>query len=160
MIQVRLLAGTLLVLSLGLLGCSAGGNPNANARVSGGLSYKGQPIKGGAIRFHTPEGVAYDGLISSDGTYSATDVPAGELVVTVETESISPERKAPKGAEAERRMRMMKSSMQPPPGRGGPVADPSVNYIKIPKKYSNPKTSPLTVTLTPGRQVHNFDLSD
>ena len=108
------------------------------------------------MRFHTKEGVAYDAQISNDGTYSATDIPEGELVITVETESISPAKKAPRGAEAAKRAKA--NLVQPPPAGMAPAADLSSYYVKIPSEYANPNTSPLSVTVKSGRQVHNVEL--
>lgn len=152
MTRAHSLCGLFLLLTIGLLGCS--GNSHAPARVSGSVSYKGQPIKAGKMQFHTPDGVAYDAQISSDGTYTATDVPVGELVITVETESLKP--KAGKGKDAEKRAGMVQ---KPPPGVASAPA-PADYYIKIPEKYSNAKTSPLTLNVSRGRQVHNVDLTD
>ena len=50
---------------------------------------------------------------------------------------------------------MMQGRQQPPSEAAVVHEQP---YLKIPEKYSNPKTSPLTVTLKSGRQVHNIDL--
>jgi hypothetical protein len=137
-----------------LIGCS---KPSpAPAKISGSLTYKGQPIKAGAMSFHTPDGVAYPAQISEDGTYSATDLPEGELVVTVSTEHLNPARKAGGTAskDTDRRMKMMQSRTQE-----GPPAENKVEpYVKLPEKYSNPKTSPLTVTLKSGRQVQDINL--
>jgi hypothetical protein len=154
--RIRFFAGAVLASSLALLGCSKG-NVNAPARVSGKLTYKNQPIRAGAMKLYTPDGVSYAAQIDPDGTYAATDVPTGELIVTVETEFLNPGKKGPKGGEAARRMKAAQSQMQQPAGL---VEKPSEHYIKIPSKYANPKTSPLTVTLTSGRQVHDFDLTD
>src|SRR3982751_4233439 len=89
----RLLSAAVLVGSLTLLGCGGGGGGNSNsARISGALTYKGKPIKGGAMTFHGPQGIAYAAQISPDGTYSATDIGVGEMVVTVDTEEINPEK--------------------------------------------------------------------
>jgi hypothetical protein len=33
-------------------------------------------------------------------------------------------------------------------------------YLKIPAKYANTRTSPLTMTIVAGRQVKEFDLTD
>jgi hypothetical protein len=149
----RLLFGSFLIVSLAL-GCAP--NSQAPAKLSGSVSYKGQPIKAGTMRFHTAEGVGYDAQISPDGTYTATDIPEGDLVITVETESINPNRKGGTGKDAEKRA----NTTQPPPaGMSGP-ADPSVYYIKVPAKYANPKTSPLSVPVKAGRQVHNVELTD
>ena len=48
----------------------------------------------------------------------------------------------------------------PAGGNSAPVQNPSDFYIKIPAKYSNSKTSPMTVTIKDGRQVLNIDLTD
>jgi len=150
----RLLSLAILILAIVLLGCSK--NPQAPAKISGSLAYKGQPIKAGTMQFHTPQGVAYSAQISTDGTYSATDLPEGELIITVETEHLNPAKKPPVATskDAEKRKKMMQSREQPQ----GSAVVPEEPYIKIPEKYSNPKTSPLTVTLKSGRQVHNVDL--
>lgn len=108
------------------------------------------------MAFHTPEGTAYTAQIGEDGTYSATDLPEGELVVTVDTEFLNPARKsgAGTGKDAERRMKMMQGRMQEAPAG----SEKPLPYLKIDGKYGNPKTSPVTVTLKSGRQVHNIEL--
>jgi hypothetical protein len=144
-----------LLFAVALLGCG-GKNSVAPAKVSGSLTYKGQPITAGTMAFHTPEGVAYAAQISADGTYSAEDLPEGDLVVTVSTEHLNPAKKsaAGTGKDSEKRTKMMQSREQPK----GEAVVPKEPYLKIPEKYSNPKTSTLTVTLKSGRQVHNVDL--
>jgi hypothetical protein len=156
MTRVRLLVCLSFILPIWLLGCSK--NSQAPARLSGSVTYKGQPLKAGTMQLHAPDGVAYNAQIGEDGTYIATDIPEGELVITVETESFNPTKKAAGGKDAEKRL---KAQQPPPPGRGsggGTPADLSEHYVKIPEKYSNPKTSPLTVTVKSGRQVHNVAL--
>jgi hypothetical protein len=130
-------------------------NSLAPARVSGSVSYKGQPIKAGAIAFHSPDGIAYPAQLASDGTYTATDLPTGDLVITVETESVNKSAQ-PQGGDAKRRQGMQQQ--QPPDGGAAP--NKAEVYTKIPSKYANPKTSPLTVTLAAGRKVHNIELTD
>ncbi len=160
----------LCTLGLALLlaaGCSSG-NALAPAKVSGRISYAGKPLKAGSLRFFTAAGTPYDGQISPDGTYSAVDLPVGEAIIVVETESINPKRDpmagARKTADSERRMKSMAMNQQRAPG-GDAGAAPATstaaeNYVKIPEKYNNPKTSPLTITLEKGRQVHNIELTD
>jgi hypothetical protein len=155
MIRARLIFGALVILAVAVLGCSK--NSIAPAKVSGSVSYKGQPIKGGTMQFHGPDGVAYNALLSSDGTYTATDIPEGELVVTIETESANPAKKtAAQGPDAAKRM---SGGQKAPEGRGsGP--DPVQFYTKIPAKFANAKTSPITVTVKSGRQVKDIELTD
>jgi len=141
-----------------LIGCSK--NSGAPARISGKITYNGQPIKAGDLKFHAADGGAYGGLISNDGTYAATDLPEGEMIVTVETEAYNPQAKggAKPGKDEEKRMKMA-GSREPPPGMGGSPKTENA-YIKIPSKYSNPKTSPISIKLTSGRQVKDIELTD
>lgn len=152
----RLLCLGLLVLGVSVVGCSK--NPSAPAKISGAITYKGQPIKAGSMKFHTPEGTSYPATISPDGTYSATDIPTGEMVVTIETEAFNPDKKMAQNPEAQRRAKMASRTMQQPAGGGEPP--PTVHYVKIPSKYANAKTSPVTITITSGRNVKDIDLTD
>jgi hypothetical protein len=163
----RLLLLALFAILLPIAGCSSG-NPMAPAKVSGRISYGGKPLKAGNLRFHTPSGVPYDGQISPDGTYTAIDLPIGEAIITIETESINPSRNPMAGArqtaDSDRRMKSMSTNQQRAPGgdtNAPPAAsDATANYMKIPDKYNNPRTSPLTITLDKGRQVYNIELTD
>ena len=151
MTRTRLLPLALLLPAAAFLGCS--GDKQAPAKVSGNITYDGKPLKAGTLQFHTKEGVAYDGRISLDGTYSASDLPEGEMVVTVITEHLNPARKGPPPSkDYDRRM---KAQQQP---EGPAAAPPEEPYTKIPDKYSKPNTSPLSVKLKGGRQVQDLEL--
>jgi len=43
---------------------------------------------------------------------------------------------------------------------GAPVRQSPAQYVKIPAKYADPKTSPLQVTLEKGKQSMDFNLTD
>jgi hypothetical protein len=149
--RTRLLSLAILLPTVAFLGCS--GNTQAPAKISGNITIDGKPIKAGTLQFHTKEGVAYDGKIMADGTYSASDLPEGEMVVTVITEHLNPARKGPPPSkDRERRM----SHMQQPEGPAAAQAEEP--YIKVPDKYSKPNTSPLSVKLKGGRQVQDLEL--
>jgi len=170
MTRSRFLSGMTLICTFVLvgLGCGPSVNPGVSGRVSGALTYKGQPIKAAVMNFHSPQGIAYAALVASDGTYAAEDIGIGEMIVTVETESLKKNQAAVSSTSKDfaARMAMNQSSMRRNEGGGGgansaaPPPPPVDLYIKIPAKYSNPKTSPLTVTLKAGRQVQNIDLTD
>ena len=51
--------------------------------VSGTISYKGQPLQSGILKFVGPEGAYSAASIQSDGTYIITDVVPGEVKVGV-----------------------------------------------------------------------------
>jgi len=166
MTRNRFISAVLLVSCVTLLGCGGGTGSGNAARVSGTLSYNGQPIKGGVMAFHSSDGVVYPAMLSPDGTYSANDIGTGEMVVTVDTESLNPTRNAanaPKGQIAEARMAASVAYNKRgdgPAGGNQPTAQSAGSYTKIPAKYANAKTSTYTVTLKPGRQVVNIDLTD
>jgi hypothetical protein len=161
MIKVRLLP----VVCLGaafVLGCSSG-NTNAPARVSGTVKYNGQLVKAGRLTFHTPEGANYGAQLNTDGTYTATDLPVGDMVVTFETEHLNKDRKpeAASGKEAkqmDRRMKQMSSGGRQAPSDAGVEA--STLYVPVPKKYADKTTSPLKVTLTRGSNSFDVVLTD
>ncbi len=170
--DIRVLASVILGIVLTTLGFGCGGaNPNAPASVSGSIKYKGKPVTGGTVQYVTKEGTAYSAPIDGDGTYSISDIPVGELVVTVETESVNPDKKlaggSGKDAAKYKNMAAGQESQKPPSDRGGGNAGPAVEgtasgdktkYVKIPESYSKAKTSPLTKTVKQGRQVIDVEL--
>jgi len=141
-----------LCLALALVfGCSKR-NPNAPASVNGKVTYKGAAVPAGTVTFNSKAG-KYNAALATDGTYSSSDLPIGEMVVTVETESVQGGKKGT-GAMAGKMSKMM-----------GPVPDyaktmPKGEYVKIPAKYSDPKTSPLKADLKDGKNEINFELTD
>lgn len=153
MTRTRIIPLAFLLPAFAFLGCS--GDKFAPAKVSGNITYNGKPIKAGTLQFHTKEGVAYDGRISLDGTYSATDLPEGELDVTLVTEHLNPARKGPpQSKERDRRSKMMQ---QP---EGVAAAPPEEPYTKVPDAFSKPNTTPLSIKLKGGRQVINLEFVD
>jgi hypothetical protein len=172
----------LFILLFGLvLGC--GSSKAAPAQVSGKVSYNGQPVPGGTVVFYSSAGV-YSAAINTDGTYTAADLPEGEMVVTVDTESLNPDRKTaaytPSAikARAEAGSKSKYSGSSVPAAKSAPAAsgakdqkpntspvpeganvDP-VTYVKIPRNYADKTKSPLKVVLKSGSQEQNLELKD
>ena len=141
------------------VGCSKG--KSTPASVSGKVTLKDQPVTGGTVTFHfendgTLAGT-YRAEIGTDGTYGLTSLPAGEAKVSIETESINTAGRPKPEEYGKRRGRVMKSSPAP---SGVEVGKAQTKYMPIPRKYADPKTSGLTVTLTKGKQEKNFPLAD
>lgn len=133
-------------------GCSSKGNPNAPAKVSGEVTYKGQKLPSGSVTFHPTKGAPIRAPIGADGGYSATDLPAEDMQVTIETDSAKPPVDPTKqGYGGGRQMRMS-------PGPKDKSAAPQATYVKIPDKYGNKNRSGLTAKLVPGHNTVNFDL--
>jgi hypothetical protein len=141
-------------------GCSTSPTP---AKVSGRVTYKGEMVPAGSVTFHIPEGGIYTYSLR-DGTFSGTDLPAGEMVVTVETESANPEGRPKEeykggkdkasGDPSDYMKKMQEMGRMPT----GPTNDGP--YVKIPPKYADKDTSPLKVNLTVGKNEFTFDLQD
>jgi hypothetical protein len=145
-------------------GCRHARTPS---QVFGKVIYKGQLVTKGNIGFHRQgdnQGV-YSFPIKSDGTYSGTDLPAEELIVTIETESAnpktSPQLYGPRGGKGKKEggpgeyQQKMKERGAVPEASGD-----TGQYVRIPKKYADKKTSPLKRTLTAGKNELDFDLED
>jgi len=165
MLKFRLGLCAALSLSLGLLaGCGGARNPNAPAKISGLVKYQGKPVPGGNIVFHTKDNQGmYRCSLGADGTYQIADVPTGNLVVTVETESLNPSKKkgpAYPGGGAAKGSKLDAEYMAGMKKGGAPVnATPAV-YQRIPEKYAKAETSPLTVSVEAGSQTHDITLTD
>jgi hypothetical protein len=117
-----LVCGGLLVVLATAIGC--GRKPvklEANrGRVTGVVTFDGQPLRGGTITFVSKKdaGMAAKVLLKDDGSFLMKAAPLGEVLVTVETESAK-------------------------------IGNPD-GYVKIPKKYTNVKTSGLKATIEKG----------
>jgi hypothetical protein len=139
-------------------GCRSSQTP---AKVSGRVTYKSESLKGGEIAFHSDQGT-YRTSINQDGTYEISDLPAGAQTVTVETESLNPDKKAkiPGGARGAASMNERLAAERKggfgPPSREEQLA----RYTKIPAKYAKVDTSDLKITLEKGKQTQNFELKD
>lgn len=169
-LQARLGGAFLLLAGLAVLGCKQE-NPNAPARVTGRVLYKGNPVTGGMLAFHPTGGGIISIPIGADGSYSAFDIPDGDMVVTVETESINPDKKTPDykgasggaaamyGGKAAGGGGMVAKGQQNSPAPEGAIVS-SGTYMKVPAKYADPATSGLTVTLKKGEQKHDVTLTD
>ncbi|MBY0229878.1 MAG: hypothetical protein K2W96_11405, partial [Gemmataceae bacterium] len=81
----------LLAFCLVLVGCSGKG-ANRQSKVSGKVTYNGNPVTGGLMTWHFSEGRSVPITIEPDGNFSASQVPSGEATVTVDNEMLNPNR--------------------------------------------------------------------
>ena len=137
-------------------GCGGGGtNPNAPAKLSGKVTYKSAAVTGGIVTVHPSEGAAVYAIpISPDGSFSGFDLPAGDVAITIETESVNKKNiqyGAGKGGD--------KGKSSSPIPESAPTGAAEV-YVKIPAKYADKKTSGLTMKLERGQNTKNFELVD
>ena len=106
----------------------AGCHSNKPLTITGTVTYKGQPLPSGIVRFFFGTDRQSMATVEPDGTFAATDVPPGPVKVTVEPD--------PQAA----KHRTM----------GGGANEPAPKPVKLPPKYADPATSGLEYTISPG----------
>lgn len=118
------------------LGCSDG-DELARYKVSGTVTFQGQPVEKGEITFNPTDatGQVNSSLLGSGGSYS-TELPAGNYKVNI----------APPLVE-------VKGAADTPPDN---LPDPSVK--NIPKKYWVQETSGLSAQVANDKREFSFDL--
>jgi hypothetical protein len=138
-----------LLLAIAAVGCSKGGRSNS-AIIEGTVKYKGTKLGGGNITYYPVSGAgSYQVSISPDGTYMLTDVPSGDALVTVETESVK--------RASEKREYGKGGKMSPAPKDYQQVTG---TYVEIPAKYADKDKSNLKYTVQSGKQKKDWDLTD
>lgn len=141
-----------LALPLGFLiltGCNK--QRNAPASLTGKVVYNGKPVTGGMMSLFKENEGNYPVPIQPDGTFSVNQVPEGEVIVTVETESINPNKPTYGGA-------MGKGKDSTPEEAKGSQNQGA--YVSIPRKYADPSASGIKITLTKGKNEKIIELKD
>jgi hypothetical protein len=137
----------ILFLPCGLLaGCGG-----SKGTVSGKVSYKDQPLKGGNVSIISKSGGVMSSPIEEDGSYKISKVPPGPATITVETKSLRPvSQKALPGPYA----KAPKDALPPNLTSQGDAK----RYVPIPEQYADPEKSGLSLDVKSGSQTHNIDL--
>jgi hypothetical protein len=165
MIKRRIVLGCPLLLAL-ILACGCSGGKGANSSVQGKVTYNQQVVSGGTIAFYpTAEGQSgpWETHLGADGTYTITDMPAGDYTVTVETESIKRTENAPvygggRGGPAKGQEKQGRGGMSPaPPDRQGGAEE---KYVSIPPKYGKKESTTLKTTVGKGKNTYDPVLTD
>lgn len=124
-----------------LAGLCAGCSGEKTVTVTGTVTLDGQPVTGGTVSFlPKSSGVPITAFISTEGTYRAESVPAGEVVVTLRPPP--PEGDSP-GQVIKKRGELKGEAPEPPPPPPG--AD-------IPSRYADPETSGLSTNIKTAKQ--------
>ena len=175
--SARIITGSILLVALSIMGCES--KSVLQTKVTGKVTYKGTAVGGGTIAFYTADGQVVSADINRDGTYSIGTLSEGTFTVTIESESVNPDKKVdayrsggggPKGIKGAygkgsggpggvAKESPKEGAPKSPMPEGRPAAG-EPNYVKIPAKYADKGTSGLSVTLKKGDQTHNFDLTD
>ena len=170
--------GFVVCLAAGVVGCS----PSKRASVTGTFTYNGQPLKAGTVYFFYEQGGQYKSDLKSDGSYQFMDVPTGDVKVLVENEAFNPDQRPMVYSQKQKQIAqgygkglkefdaaMGKGGKDKKDKQGAPQpaglsaerkAELAKVYVKLSKKYASEKTTPVTYTVTPGRQTKDFNLTD
>lgn len=130
---------------LPLLACTCG---CGSSKISGKVTYKGQPLNGGIVVFTSANGWSGNAAIAEDGTYNISKVPKGSAKVTVT--GLGEGRKPPRSKKAQRR----------PQVEGAPQVDQGRTSVTIPPQYQDLDKTPLKLEVTGGSQTYNIPLDD
>jgi hypothetical protein len=154
----------LLILPLALMIVSCG---SSQGTVSGKVSYKGQPVRGGTVSIFPAKGGFKQAQIQEDGSYIITKVPVGQATLTVETESAKPSSTMPMQAQGAAGYYAKMPKLEAPPGADPSQAMPAAvrqeqkdpkRYVPIPDKYRDPQKSGLSLTVKGGKNPFDIDL--
>lgn len=155
----------LLILPLGLMAAGCG---SSQGTVSGKVTYKGAIVKGGTVRIVPDKGSPATGDIQEDGTYKIQHVPTGPAKVSVETDSMKPNKQV--SAQAQGAAAMYKNMPKPPPGEPGSDSNQGnavagfreqgdeKRYVEIPARYNDSNKSGLTLTVKGGSNPFDIEL--
>jgi hypothetical protein len=131
-------------LFLGLTGCGSN-----TAEVSGTVTYEGRPVPSGSVVLYCADGQIVRGNVR-DGQYSIPNVPRGAARVVVQ----SPQR-VPPG---------LRLAQQLPPAHDGPIPPTAAGadtepVVALPRRYSVPEESGLTMTVDGRAQTFDIHLT-
>lgn len=170
--------GLFLGLAVAVVGCS---RPGASSRVTGTVTYKGQPVKAGQLMLAYDQGGKYEAALQSDGRYQFIDVPVGTVKVFIDNRAYDPDQRPPSYSQQGKKIASGMSKGYSEYDRkvgggekagGGKKGEDGVAlskekrdelakvFVKLPKQYTAEKTTPLTFTVESGRQTKDFDLTD
>jgi hypothetical protein len=150
--QPPMVAGVVLLLCAGCLtGCGPG-----IGDVSGKVTYKGSSVTSGQVVIIGSDNLPKYGEIRDDGTFAVVGVAAGESKVGVNSPS-------PKPSASKRPVEKNRPEVEAAGREDKPPAFTEAQrktWVAIPEKYGNPVTSPYKLTVAPGKNAHDIQLTD
>ncbi len=146
-------APTLAVLLVALLGCGESGP--AMGTVSGRVTFEGEPVPVGTVRFWPQSGRPATGDLDEQGRFELTTFESGDGALvgshTVTIDAHVVEGAAPKMDSLEQEMEVFSDPSTPR------VRAQRIRWL-VPERYSTPKGSQLTATVEPGENQIDFPL--
>jgi hypothetical protein len=144
---------------------AAAGCGGSKVNISGKVSYKGEPLKGGNVTFSSTAGKGdVSSRIAEDGTYTVEKCPTGPVIILVETESLKPDFSS--GPIAAKGGMVAPPTYSAPSGQGnvGNYTPPqredlSKRYVAIPLEYGDPAQAKIKYEVKSGETTKNIDLN-
>ena len=130
---------------LALLALAFSGCGQRKGKVTGKVSYKGEAVPSGTVAFYGKGDAVSSAPIGPDGTYQATEVPLGEVKITVTT----PPPPDPHAAEKLKKNPMVVQKN---------IVIKQEKVVSVPRKYNLPGTSGISLTVTGGSQPFDITL--
>src|SRR5262249_30124242 len=121
-----------LVVMLALAGCGGG-----TGTLTGKVTLNDHPVGGGTVTFFSPGKGNVVADIHEDGSYTAENLPAGDVKVAVETESAKPVTMSPRANPGHL---TPPTNAELPPGADSSIYKTQAKkgkYVKIPDKYGD-----------------------
>jgi hypothetical protein len=128
------------------------GGGSGEVTLTGKVTFKGEVLPGGVLTMHAAEDPkkTVPASLRRDGTYQFESALEGDVVFTLETESI-------KGQDVSQIFgKGAKGKDSPGPQHDGMNLMPK--YVPIDKKFNNLKTSGMKATLIKGANTKDFEL--
>ncbi|HTU94054.1 MAG TPA: hypothetical protein VMF69_28495 [Gemmataceae bacterium] len=132
------------VLAAAICGCGGG-----TGTVEGKVTVDGKPAVGATVIFSGGENRSEMAVVRDDGTYQAPRVPVGPVKVALMPAMMLGMGRGPLAAKGG------KSDMEKVPKSAQPSSPPPA----IPKRYTDVRTSDLTLTVKGGRNEFNIEMS-
>ncbi len=147
-------------------GLAAAGCGKSTGSLTGTVTYKGNPVTGGLMLFVDAQGKSFPGSLNPAGNYNCPDLPPGDYIVTINTSLMKPvdpgqstkEMIAKQGQDQSQTK--LPESMTKDLAKVKEMGSKTGQYVAIPDKYANAKTSGLTVKVEAGSQTKDFTLTD
>jgi hypothetical protein len=122
--------------------------PIPRAKVAGKVTIGGKAATAGEVKFHAGDGALVTAFIQGDGSYTAIDVPAGEVKISIHPPpNLIMKGSAPKGT----------TTIGPPEDGAAPTS--TLKGPGIPIKYTNVESSGLATTLIEGDNQYEIKLA-
>ncbi len=133
-------AAVAILLALFVVGCQGRGD------VAGKVAYQQRALASGTVLLVASDGSIHQGNIQLDGTYLVRGVPSGDARLAVN----SPDPSAP----------LVRKAALPIPDPATVQRNAAIKakWFPIPKKYGDPNTSGLKLSVNRGPNPHDIDL--